>query len=302
MPLNTVVVTDSTADLPKSLIETLGIAVIPLRLKIEEQTYTDGIDLAVHRFYDTLDSLKESPTTEPPSVNSFITLYGELLQRYDRIVSFHISSRLSKTFEHARQAATQGYDYFRSQRDQAKRLNPYKIRVLDSRLASAGLGLAVLKLHDRIWRNEAAFDEIAFESESLYKKMNFLFTLDDLKYMKRSERVNTVNYLFAKLANIKPILTLSNGVIEPIDKVRGYEQAVESIITNFEVDYKQFQSGSAMLVYAGDERAAAASVGYQHLKSALRKTNCKLIESSVGATIGAHIGPGAMGLAYYLSE
>ncbi|MBC8043853.1 MAG: DegV family protein [Rhizobacter sp.] len=297
-PVKTVVLTDSTADLPPHVLKEQNIKVIPMTITVDGRKYTDGFDLTTDSFYKLLEKISDAPTTDPPSVEQFTEIYGNLLSEYDQILSIHVSSRLSKTFSNAREAVVHGSKFFREVRMKNKRFHPYRVRVVDSQHVSGGLGIVVIRAAEAL-RQGHNFGEVYGAAEDMHKHVHYIFTLKDLKYMRRSNRVPAMSYVLAKMIDLKPIIEMDKGVLSSIDRVRGYEQAVEKILEHFNTHKAAQRNDRIIVVYAGHAALQQENLSLVRIVKAIRDRGFQVIESTVGPTIGTHCGPEAIGIAYY---
>lgn len=196
--LATAIVTDSTSDIPRSLLEQHHIFQIPTDLTLEGKTYLDGFDLSRNAFYRMLPSLKSLPTTAAPSVGRFQTLYEQIFQEgFKEIVSIHASSALSGIYNAARLAA----------REFSK-----TIRVIDSEQLSLGLGFQVLEAA-RAGQEKLPLDGILDRIRSIQRRIHVFALLDTFTYIHRSGRVSWAKARLGSILNIKPIVELSRGEV-----------------------------------------------------------------------------------------
>lgn len=195
---DTALVTDSSCDLPASVIDRYRIHVVPLQLEIDGSVFLDKFTITPSQFYSVLDATKEYPKTSQPSDSKFLTLYRRLLDHYESIVSVHISSALSGTYTTALRAAERVCD---------ERRRPGAITVIDSHHLSGSLGLVVLDAAEAIGRGEAAA-EVARIAESSATRSRNLVSVSSLKYMVRGGRVSPLTGFAAKLLNLKPIVSV----------------------------------------------------------------------------------------------
>jgi DegV family protein with EDD domain len=198
---NTALVLDSTADDPGAPERHPNLRVVPLYVRFGEESFRDYVDLGPEEFYARLRTAPELPTTSQPTPQDFLSAYEELAG-YDRILSLQISSKLSGTYQSAQLAAEQAGDD--------------RVRVIDSRTASAAiamLGNAILRRLERGTTDE----EIDALVASYADVATLLFTVDTLEFLARGGRIGKARAMAGNLLHIRPILSLQDGEIEPIN-------------------------------------------------------------------------------------
>lgn len=204
----TAIVTDSTSDIPASLLEELNIHQIPADLILENKTYQDGFDLSRNEFYDRLPTLEKLPTTAAPSAGRFQELFERLFnQGYTEIISIHAASALSGIYNAARLAANEFSE---------------TIHVLDSEQLSLGLGFQVLEAARGV-ADKLPLEEILSKVKSIQKRLYVFALLDTFTYIHRSGRVSWAKARLGSLLNIKPIVELKKGQVlnRGIARARG---------------------------------------------------------------------------------
>ncbi len=194
----TAIVTDSTSDIPSSLLEELNIYQIPADLILENVTYLDGFDLSRNEFYDQLPTLKTLPTTAAPSAGRFQKLYERIFNEgYTEIISIHAASALSGIFNAASLAAREFSE---------------KIHVMDSEQLSLGLGFQVIEAARGV-RDKLPVEGILQKVKSIQKRLFVYALLDTFTYIHRSGRVSWAKARLGSLLNIKPIVELKKGEV-----------------------------------------------------------------------------------------
>jgi len=273
-------VTDSTADIPQATRERLGIEMVPLQVIFGEESYLDNVTLMPAQFYEKLKSASGLPSTSQPSPAQFLEVYERLIAEGKAVVSVHLSSAMSGTYQSATIA--------RSMLDDES-----LVTVIDSRSASYGYGSLVVSAAEMAAKG-ASQEEVAAEVLRLRKEMRLYFLVSTLEYLQKGGRIGKAAAVLGTLLNIKPILTIGDdGVIFPIDKVRGQKRAIARIVELLESD---FGAGAAIDLAVvdtpGDVEAA------NDLTEALRsRFDVKgFHRSEIGSVIGTHAGPGTVGL------
>lgn len=282
MSRGTVVVTDSTAYLPPGIAEGLPIDVVPLHVIMGEQQGEDGIDVTPADVVEKLRDKAITVTTSRPTPEQFVERYRSLLaDGYDRIVSVHISSELSGTWDAARLAAVQ------CNSDAGEEV----VRVVDSRVTAMGLGFPVLvaaRAAAAGGTNDEVYDAAV---ESLKDTSNF-FYVDTLEFLRRGGRIGAARALVGTALAVKPILHIQDGRILPLEKVRTAAKAIARL--------------KALAVEAANSIEGEVMVAVHHLAAPERADQLRseleaeipgaseVVMSEVGAVLGAHVGPGML--------
>jgi len=274
------VVTDSTCDLPASTIEKYGIKVIPLYINVGEEEYLDGIDITREEFYRKLPDFPTHPTTAVPSPLKFKAIYDALAEEgATDIISIHISESLSAMVNVARAAAQETISA--------------AIHVIDGHQLSLGTGFLVEKAAELATKGQH-LKEILDALNSQVKRTHVFAALDTLEFLKRSGRMNRWVSNIGSLLQIKPILTMHDG-LPGNEKVRTRDKALKRVVE--------------MLEAVGRiERVALVHTNAPERIAELRKMAAHLLPSGdiltedITPVIGAHIGPGASGFAVVAAE
>lgn len=204
------IVTDSTSDLPKSLSEEYDITVVPLAVTIDGETLTDG-DLTQEEFFGRMAVAKELPTTSQPSPGAFVETYRRVLETARSVVSVHISSDLSGTFESATQAA---------------REFPGRVHLVDSRNLSMALGLQVIEAARGAARG-LSVNEVIAQVERARDKVQLLVGVDKLDNLAKGGRIGRVGAFIGGMLNLRVMFTVADGVFDPVGRVRGAQAALD---------------------------------------------------------------------------
>jgi DegV family protein with EDD domain len=277
---NVKIVTDSTCDLPISIVEELGIYVIPCYVNMNGKSYLDGIDLTREFFFKSLPTANPLPTTSAPGMDAFIQVYQKLANEgADGIISIHISETLSNINNVAKIAA--------------ESFEAIPVRVIDSGQLSMGLGLLAM-IGAKIAQKGASLDEV--EAEILTKKplTNTFAQLDTLEYLRRGGRLSSAMHGIGNLLEIKPITKMNNGV-SGVEMKRTRKKAHQRFLEIAK------DLGPAELV--GIIHADA----YQNaliVREEIREIwpDIEPIISYVTPAIGAHVGPGTICIASIQKE
>jgi DegV family protein with EDD domain len=276
------VVTDSTADIAPNLVDELGIHIVPLKVIFGEEEFVDGVTIQAPEFYRKLETSDVTPTTSQPSPGEFVSKYEEIGAGVDGIVSIHISSKLSGTFDSATRAS-----------EQLTGGGP-EVRVVDGKSASMGTGLTVLAAA-RAARDGASLDEVAALAEDLVSRTHVLFLLDTLEYLKRGGRIGSASAFIGTLLKFHPLLGLIDGEVTPIARPRSKQKGVTALLSRLEAAGGVEQ---AAIIVANDQ-ATASDLATQ----VASLTGVSVPPSTtIGPVIGAHAGPGLVGVAYTVAS
>lgn len=275
--MSVAVVTDSTAYIPADLASTTSLRVLPLHVSVDGAEEFDETDFGPRDLAAALAG-KRRVTTSGATAQDCARAYREALDAgADGVVSIHLSRRLSATWDAARLAAEE--------------VDPRRVRVVDSGSAAMGLGFSVLAAtaSASAGRDTAA---VAAAAEDAAARATVMFSVQTLDYLRRGGRISTTTALLGTALAIKPLLHVSQGRIEPLEKVRTTARATARLA---EIAERTASSGPASIAVhhlAAPDRAAQLA---DRLTEAI--PDCRdCVVSEVGAVVGAHIGPGALGV------
>ena len=278
---NTAVVLDSTADFPDAPKRFPNFRVVPLYVRFGDESFRDYVEMSPSAFYERLAVAKELPTTSQPTPGDFLAVYEELAPAYERILSLQISSTLSGTFASAQTAAGL--------------LGGDQVRVIDTRTVSASLALLALGVQRRLERGTS--DEEVDEFVARYaREHHLLFTVNPLEYLAKGGRIGRAAALAGSLLNVKPILTIRDGEVVPLKKVRGNHKAFaefRELFVSTSADSPGLRVGIAH---------AAAPERLEALRTlvANERPQAKIeIATTLGAVVGPHAGPGTVGFFWF---
>ena len=269
------IVTDSTSDIPAPLAAELGISVVPLSVIFGDEVFREGIEITHDLFYDKLVRSKVLPTTSAPSVGDFLEVYERVLKETDEIVSIHLSSKLSATYNNACQAAKQLSD------------QGAHIEVLDSLSVSFGLTF-MASAAARAARNGAGFEEIRKIVDQMIPRTHVFVVLDTLEYVRRGGRIGRARAFLGAMLKVKPILSFQEGEVHPEERVRTKALALERLL-QMATSYRIKEAG---IGYSTNPQEA------DDLKHRL-ETMAPGVDVSIvrlGPVLGVHGGPGTLGI------
>jgi DegV family protein with EDD domain len=272
------VVTDSTAYLPEPLVDELGIEVVPLYVVLTGRSGREGIDVGPAEVARTLAVKGQQVTTSRPTPGDFVAAYRRRLDAgADRIVSVHLSSELSGTWDAARTAAAQ--------------VGEHVVTVVDSRTAAMGTGFAVLAAA-RAAAGGAGAAEVARLAQSTADASSTLFVLDTLEHLRRGGRIGPAAAVLGTALSVRPVLHVQDGRIVALEKVRTTSRAVAKLVQRVTDLCGDRPVSLAVHHLAAAARADALADQLRERVPGLRDLHV----SELGAAIGAHVGPGALGV------
>jgi DegV family protein with EDD domain len=277
------IVTDSTANIPANVLDGLPIKVIPLQLIWGQSVLADGLDITPTEFYQRLATDSVLPTTSQATPEEFKKEYKHLLDENYDILSIHISSKLSGTLDSAFQAKS------------AFPGSP--IELVDSLSTSMAMGFQVLAAA-RVAAQGGSLLECKAVAEKARQQTGVYFALETLEYLKRGGRIGSASAFLGSVLNLKPILAMRDGVIEPVEKVRTFSRTVARLLDLVEAKFENEPGPVRLCAIHGNSPEAAQ----QLLDLAVTRFSDLLVSESmisdISPVIGAHAGPGALGLAY----
>ncbi|MFW6256551.1 MAG: DegV family protein [Bacillota bacterium] len=273
--MNIGLVTDSTCDLSSEIITQYNIEIVPLNVHIEDEVFTDGLDIDTDEFYRRQKEAREIPSTSQPSVGKFMEKYRDLAEKYDRIISIHLSGELSGTLDSARLAALQLES---------------DVDLFDSRGASLGLGLQVV-LAARMIEKGSSVSEIMATLKKAREKTSIYFTVGELTYLQAGGRIGKAQALVGSILNFNPILELSteDGKIDFHSKVRGTKKTRQKMVQLIEEKI----SSTSDPVWLGFINGKAGQVyeDFRQEVSTLSNEKTEIFQANLGPVLGSHAGP-----------
>lgn len=275
------IIVDSTADIPKHLVDSLNISVIPIKVHIGGEDYLDSVDIHPHEFYSKMKSSSEIPTTSQPSPIDIMEAYrGAMREGYKEIISMHISSKMSGTYQSALLAKTmieEDYDDVR-------------ITVIDTKTVTIPFGIIAI-LAARAALAGKSHDEIVALIEKVRQTEVIVALVDTLEYLQKGGRIGKAAALVGSLLNIKPIISISDdGEVIAIDKVRGKNKAVNRC---FEILKEKVPSGPVIAVVLHADCPDQVDVWVEKVRNTFDVQEEFIVE--IGPAVGTHTGPGTIG-------
>ena len=273
------IVTDSTSDIPLSMAHELGIEIVPMHIHVGEQTFRAGLDITTDQFYQWLQDGRMKATTSAPPPVIFEQLYRRLALEYEYIFSIHLSGRLGTTYSSAQQARAK------------LPASATRTEVVDSKLASMALGMVALHAA-RAVQDGASPADVSLLINALKQHCHMVFFVDSIEYLEHSGRLSLASSVLGSMQRIKPLMLLDEGEIVPYERTRTRAKAIEGLYTFIE-DFPRVQEVVALYATTSED-----------VEKLLEKVDPIFPRDQVrimqfGPSIGAHLGPGAMGVAVF---
>ena len=276
---NTAVVLDSTADFPEAHERFPNWRVVPLYVRFGDESKRDYVEIGPEEFYARLRTTTELPTTSQPTPGDFLATYEELAD-YERVYVLNISAKLSGTHQSAQTAAAEMGD---------------KVRTIDTGSASAAIAMLGFAIQRRLERgtDDAAIDELVARYKT---EARMLFTVDTLEFLQKGGRIGRAAAFAGNLLHVKPILTIADGEVLPLKRVRGNQKAVQEFARAFDgatTDSQSLRVGIA---------AADAPDRIETLRTLVATTRPHAqieIATTLGPVVGTHAGPGTVGFFWF---
>lgn len=270
------VVTDSTSDIPEDLAEGLGITIVPANVIFGQEQFRDRVDLTTDQFYDRLVGGSVHPTTSAPSVGQFVEAFESLGDAADGIVSIHVSSKLSATYNAAVQAV-----------GQAKLGCP--VEVVDSSQVSLGLGMCAIAAAKRA-NAGADLEAVVEAAREARNRSQCIALFDTLEYLQRGGRIGKARALVGSILRIKPMIIIEDGEVQPLGRARTYAKG----LAHLEKTARAFGPAEELgVMYSTAEDTAL------RVRDAMRDVPPKGAHpfiARIGPSVGAHVGPRAIGI------
>jgi len=279
--MKTAIVTDSTAYIPKDIRDQENIHMIPLSVIFSDQVYQEEVEITADQFYKMVKENGELPTTSQPPIGEFVSLFERLAKEYDAIISIHLSSGISGTYQGA---VTAG-----------EMVEGVEVYAYDTEISCMIQGFYALEAADMA-KGEIPPEEIIKRLDEMKKTMRAYFMVDDLSNLQRGGRLSTAQAFVGSLLQVKPLLHFVDKVIVPFEKIRTRKKALNRILELFGEDASKNVPLRASVIHAGRKEEA------EQLRDELQQKypHIDISISYFGPVIGTHLGEGAMGLGWYL--
>lgn len=275
------VMTDSTAYIPAEERDKHNIHMVPLSVNFKDHSYEEEIDITAEHFYEKVRMTKELPTTSQPSIGYLTAKLKELAQDYDAVISVHLSSGISGTYQTVITAGelVEGIDVY----------------AFDSEMSCMPQGFYALEAAIMAASGKTA-KEILLRLNEMKQSMAAYFMVDDLTNLQRGGRLNGAQALVGSLLQVKPILHFSDKLIVPFEKIRTRKKAINRIVGILETEAKRKEELRVVFIH-GNAEEAATELQREFLK---KYPDMDTSISYFGPVIGTHLGEGALGIAWYV--
>lgn len=270
------IITDSTADLSKEIYDKYDIEVLPLLINFGEDSYLDGVEINPNIVFERIEKDNIFPTTAQVIPNRFIQSYKKYLNEGYKIISIHMSSVMSGTYQSACIAK--------------EALETEDIVVVDSQNVTAALGMLVLKA---VKLRENGYDILKIEQELnvIKEKIGVSIYFDSLEYLVRGGRISKTAGIVGSMLGIKLILEIKDGLMSVKDKIRGNKKSIKKIISDLE-SVTLDDEVPVILIDVNNIEIKKA------LKEYMENNNVNFVECPVGSSVSIHSGPGCCGLVF----
>ena len=277
------IVMDGAGDMPEGWAEAYDIHIIPINIQVKEQTFLQGIDLSNDQFYDVVRINGMIPKTSQPTPYQFVEFYQRIAQIGDTILSMHVTSKLSGTYESAKIAARELQEKF-------------NIIPFDTGAGSAAMGYMVREA--RIMEQAGASLQMILERmKFISRNVSIILTLNTLDYARMSGRVKALQATIASMLNVKPIVVLRDGMLNVSERVRTRQKSLERVVARVKEHFDDVPVNVAV-VQAHDQEAGLSLM--DQVKKCLNYRELILTELSIG--VAANLGPGTVGVVVYPVE
>ena len=277
------IVTDSTAYLEPKYIEANDIKVVPLKVIFDDESFREGVDISNDEFFERLKEPGVFPTTSQPSSGEFLEAYQGMAGRYDALLSIHIAAGISGTVDSARTAAAE--------------MGDYSIEIIDSRFTSIQLLMIIEELVKA--RDQGKdLDELKSLADKLIEESELMFLVDTLEYLRRGGRIGGAQAFLGSMLRIKPILYI-DGTIDAVEKVRGSHKALDRLV---ELSAEKLGGKKVKVGFTHVRDPERMQELLEKAKAALNCDPDAIVYNETGPVIGAHTGPGTVGLGFFPIE
>jgi len=279
------IISDSTCDLSKELVEKYDVEIVPLHILLGEDEYEDGKSITPDEIYEWSDAHSATPKTSAAGIEQMIDVYRPHLENGVEIVIFSISGEMSTTNNVMRMAA-------------AELDAEDKVFVIDSANLSTGEGLLVIEAAIMAQAGKSGA-EIAARMEELKPRVRASFVVDTLTYLHRGGRCSGVAALAGGMLKLHPKIVVENGKMKPEEKFRGkMSKVVMDYVKSMEADIKNAETDRVFITHSGSEQEIIDAV-YAYLEElGIFK---EILVTRAGCVVSSHCGPGTLGVLYIAS-
>jgi len=271
------IITDSTADLSKEIYDKYDIEVLPLLINFGEESYLDGVEINPNKVFERIEKDNILPTTAQVTPNRFIESYKKYLNEGYKIISIHMSSAMSGTYQSACIAK--------------ETLETKDIAVIDSQNVTAALGILVIKAA-KLREKGYDIEQMEEELNNIKEKIKVSIYFDSLEYLVRGGRISKTVGIVGGILGIKLILEIKHGLMSVKDKIRGNKKSIKKIISDLERANLD-EDVPVILIDVNNIEIKGA------LKDYMKINNVKFVECPVGSSVSIHSGPGCCGVVFF---
>jgi DegV family protein with EDD domain len=275
------IVIDGAGDIPKEWQSEYDVQVIPINIHFENKVYLQGVDLSNEDFYRIADKSRTIPKTSQPTPQQFIEFYKRIAQAGDTILSLHVTSKLSGTYNSAVLAS----------HELRNRLN---IIAVDSGAGSAAMGFMCKEVR-QLEKAGASLQTILARLDAIRQNMNIVLTLDTLEYARKSGRVKAFQAAIATLVKIKPVIILKDGTLDMRERVRTRQRALDRIL---DIIHERVDDQLVNIAVVHSQSLEAAKMLMQKVSESFHVNEVILTDLSIG--VAANLGPGTIGIVAYV--
>src|SRR5690625_229871 len=274
------VMSDSTAYIPAEVREKRGIHMVPLSVVFEDESFREEMDITTEEFYQKMKESKNLPKTSQPSVGDVTKKLEELAKEYDAVISVHLSSGISGTYQAVVSAG-----------EMAENIEVYPY---DSEISCLPQGFYALEAAE-LEKAGKSPEEIVKRLDEVKKSLRAYFMVDDLTNLQRGGRLSSAQALLGGMLQIKPVLHFVDKVIVPFEKIRTRKKAIQRIVDMLEEDAKQGNVERVVFIH-GNAESSAIELRDQFVE---KYPDIETVISYFGPVIGTHLGEGALGISWY---
>lgn len=276
------IMTDSTSDIPREILEQYDIKVVPLRIIYSDGEYRDQVDITSKEIYERLP--EEVPSTSLPAPGDVLQLFEQIKQEgFTHVLAIHLSSGLSGTGQLIANLAEQVEDL--------------AVKVVDSKSISLGLGCTVIEAAHRL-RENVSFEALCTHVQETLGRVRVYFVLETLEYLKKGGRIGKVAGTLGQVLNLKPIITVNEeGIYTTYAKVRGRKQSLERLV---KVAKEHLAKPMHKIAVCHGAALAEAQAFLERIKTA--GASGDILVGQVSPVIGVHTGPGTLGFVVYQND
>ena len=278
-------IVDSACDMSEKLIHKYNIDILPFNVNINDKTYLDNYEIDTEDVYESMKN-GTIPTTSQVSPKSFEKTFTREAEKGNRCIYISFSSKMSGAYQTANIVANQV----------KKKYSDFSIDIIDSKSGSMAIGIMAMKAGEMIEKGKSVtkiIETIKFYAEHI----EHFFTLDNLKYLQHGGRISKTKSIIGNILNIKPILTVENGTVKLLRKVRGTKKSLKNIFKQFKEKTYNIKEQTVGISHAGDREKA------KELESMITENfgDIDLHITSIGSVLGVHLGIGGVGI-FFLNK